>query len=47
MLQGQVADDLIHQKLKGKNSPWMQNQKEHWKGVNKRLKKLEKAESGV
>lgn len=46
MLEGQIADDLIHQKLKGKNSPWMQNQKEIWGGVNKQLKKQQKIESG-
>ena len=44
---GEMTHDLICEKLTGKNSPWMQNQKEHWKGVNKRLKKMSKVESGV
>ena len=46
MLDGVVSDDLIHEKLTQRNSPWAQNQKEHWKGVTKRLKKLDKVESG-
>jgi len=40
--QGEVADDIVIKKISGKNSPWMQNQKEHWSGVIKRLKKQDK-----
>ena len=44
---GEMTHDLIHEKLTGKNSPYMQHQKEHWKGINKRLKKMSKEESSV
>ena len=44
---GEMTHDLVCEKLTGNNSPWAQNQKEHWKGVNKRLKKYQKVESGV
>jgi len=40
--QGEVADDMVIKKVSHKNSPWMQNQKEHWSGVIKRLKKQDK-----
>jgi hypothetical protein len=39
---GEVADDLIISKIKDKSSPWMQNEKEHWSGVIKRLKQQDK-----
>jgi hypothetical protein len=42
--QGEVSDDLIHEKLKGEPSLWMQNQKEHWGKV---IKKLEQQEKGT
>jgi len=41
MSQGEVADDVVISKITGKNSPWMQNEKEHWSGVIKRLKQRE------
>ncbi len=41
MTHGEVSDDLIHEKLKGEPSLWMQNQKEHWGGVVERLKQRE------
>jgi len=40
--QGEVADDIVIKKISRKNSPWMQNQKEQWSGVVKRLKKQDK-----
>jgi hypothetical protein len=30
MTGGEVAYDLIHEKIKDKSSPWVQAQKEHW-----------------
>jgi len=44
MTQGEMADDIVIKKISRKNSPWMQNQKEQWSGVLKRLKKQDKIE---
>jgi len=40
--QGEVADDMVIKKVSHKNSPWAQNQKQHWSGVLKRLKEQDK-----
>ncbi len=44
MAQGEVADDLVISKITDKNSPWMQNVKETFGPINKRLKEQAKIE---